>query len=181
MANKKPNAASGNAVANEVRLAEETPLKGLKNGSTIQLVGVAISENGESEDNAVLRGCVSIQRESGLFPQYLLALKNGVVPCIVPISAIARAFDGEEYTPNDLSAMLSEAYGYNALIESGAQLVATIRRGAYTFSHEDAPTTGVRSISLAIKQAKGTQISVTDSERVAEFIALIKSAREYNG
>ena len=171
-------ASNGKTTSKEVQLAEEQPLRGLKNGSKIQLVAVAIDELGESADNSAVRACVCRKTENGNYPQYLLALKNGNTPAIVPVSALGRQFDEEEYKVNDLTAQLSEASGYNALVESGTTLKVTIRRGAYTYANQNTPTTGVRSISLE-QVATGKPIAISDTDTIQQFIDLIKSARDY--
>ena len=171
-------ASNGKTTSKEVQLAEEQPLRGLKNGSKIQLVAVAIDELGENADTSAVRAMVCRSTDNGNYPQYLLALKNGVTPAIVPISALGRQFDEEEYRVNDLTAQLSEASGYNALVESGATLKVTIRRGAYTYANQNTPTTGVRSISLE-QVATGSSIAISDKETIRQFVDLIKSARDY--
>lgn len=160
-------------------LAEEKPLKGLKNGSVITLVAVAIDSKGEAFSDAELRALVNRTNEEGdEYPQYYCGYKNGVIPVIVPIGAIGRVFDGEEVTPNELTARLGEGFGYTELVKNGATLIANVRRGAYTFSGQSEPSM-VRSISFSLKE-NGAPIAVTEEKKVEEFIALIKSARDYN-
>lgn len=159
-------------------VAEEQPLKGLKNGTRVQLVSVAINSLGEAVSDDEVRVVVNKANEGEEYPQYYCGYKNGDVPVIIPVGAIGRAFDNEEYQPNELTSKLGEAFGYTELAQKGAILTASVRRGYYTFSGDSKPSV-VRSIAFTANEDCGTPINVVDAEKVNEFIALIKSARDY--
>jgi hypothetical protein len=172
-------ATSKNATTEWV-LAEDQIMRGIINGTKLQIVEVAIDELGENiaTDN-ILRTVVRKESESGdnRYNQYILALKNDITPVIISVGSIARQLDGRESEiPNEITARLAEGF-INEF--SGHTLKVRKTSGFYTYK-EGQPA--VRSYSLSFDLVEGAEVKplqITDSEKVGEFIERIQSAREF--